>query len=234
VDRRIVWEPSTVTRFAEQVRASRAALAPASAALRHAGELVLARPEAVVGGPVHEDARRALAAMAVGIADDAHVLARAAHTSAATEHAIAVLDLRAERRHVVDVALSQVGSPWRPEYAGAQPPAPTLWCGEFVSWAYAESGHPLPAAQTPGASGFASVPAMVDWVQRHAAPQWHAGASDVRAGDIVVVDGEGHVALATGPVHDGVVPTVDGNWGGHVARTAHAVTDVVGTWRPLT
>lgn len=230
---RVHWEPAAVQRFAEQLQASRAVIAPAAAALRAAGHLVIAHSDAVLATEAHNIAHHALLAMKVGIDDDTRVLHAAARTSAVTERALAAMSHADARRHVVAAALGQVGEPWRSEYAGAQPPAPTLWCGEFVSWAYADAGHPLPAVQTPGASGFASVPAMVDWVHAHAPDQWHAGAGDVRLGDIVVVDGEGHVALALGPAHDGVVPTVDGNWAGHVARTGHAVRSVVGVWRPL-
>lgn len=227
------WEPAAVQRFAEQLEASRAAIAPALAAVRAAGHLVVAHSDAVLATPAHREAHHALLAMTVGIDDDARVLRAAARVSAATEQALVAASHADARRHVVAAALGQVGEPWRSAYAGAQPAAPALWCGEFVSWAYADAGHPLPAVQTPGASGFASVPAMVAWVHEHVPEQWHAGGSDVRLGDIVVVDGAGHVALALGPSHDGVVPTVDGNWAGHVARTTHAVTSVVGVWRPL-
>ncbi|HVU74482.1 MAG TPA: hypothetical protein VHE83_16065 [Mycobacteriales bacterium] len=232
-DHQLVWEPAAVRRFAEQLQASRAAIEPARAALQAAARLVLARGDAVAAAAAHHDAHDAVRAMTVGIDDDARVLHAAARTSEATERALVAVTHAGARQHVVAVALGQVGEPWRAEYADGQPPAPTLWCGEFVSWAYAHAGHPLPAVQTPGASGFASVPAMVDWVQAHAPQQWHTGAADVRLGDIVVVDDEGHVALALGPAHDGAVPTVDGNWAGHVARTSHATSTVVGVWRPL-
>jgi hypothetical protein len=232
-EHRVVWEPAAVHRFAEQLQRSRAALEPAIDALRSAGRLVVSPREAAAAAAAHRDAHRALHAMSTAIDDDARMLRNAARISAATERALTLATSADARRHVVAAALAEVGQPWRPEYADGQPPAPTLWCGEFVSWAYAAAGHPLPAVQTPGASGFASVPAMVRWVQSHAPREWHAGATDVRLGDIVVVDGEAHVAIALGPTRGGVVPTVDGNWAGHVARTSHAASDVVGVWRPL-
>lgn len=70
------------------------------------------------------------------------------------------------QQEVIRVAMAQVGltegarnaNPfglWYGEKAGEnwnnQP-----YCGMFVSWCFAESGHPLPEMQAPGYSGFAS------------------------------------------------------------------------------
>lgn len=77
------------------------------------------------------------------------------------------------------------------------------WCGAFVLDALHHGGYQAPA-------DWIGVAAIEAYGRRN--NTWHDGFLGVDAGDVLVLLGHGvHCGIATGPLRDGTVPTVEGN-----------------------
>lgn len=124
---------------------------------------------------------------------------------------------------VIRVALSQVGlqegarndTPFGKAYGlnvgqdwNHQP-----WCAMFISWAFAESGHPLPEMQAPGFSGFASASIGRTWCNAHGLI-----VPSPLPGDLAFFDWNGdkktdHVGLIVAVNPDRTFVSIEGNTG---------------------
>lgn len=90
------------------------------------------------------------------------------------------------------------------------------WCGNFVSWAFRQAGHPLPGNQR----SLASVAHMQNVMQREG--RFHTGTP--QPGDIVFFkDASGHACHVgiVESVSNGRVQTIEGNSGNQVARRSY-------------
>lgn len=111
--------------------------------------------------------------------------------------------------------------------AAYEHPCDAAWCGEFVGMAYRAAGHDL----GPDVWGMTSLYDAVRAGQRYRS----VPPEDAQRGDLVLMylDADQarpvtHVALATGPMVDGEIPTVDGNANDAVMRATASPARRVG------
>lgn len=93
------------------------------------------------------------------------------------------------------------------------------WCVAFYLRAWRAASVTLPYR---GASAFG----FYDWAK---GAGWAVGAAEARPGDAVIVrEGAGHCAMLSAPVKNGLVPTINGNWGDAVAEHTFHLAEVLG------
>jgi hypothetical protein len=124
---------------------------------------------------------------------------------------------------VIKVALSQVGlkegprndTPFGKAYGAnvGQDWNHQPWCAMFLSWCFAESGHPLPEMQAPGFSGFASAAIGRTYANANG---WIVGFP--APGDLAFFDSNGdqridHVGIVIAVNPDQTFSCIEGNAG---------------------
>ena len=125
--------------------------------------------------------------------------------------------------NVLEMARSQVGTregrnddnPYGTWFGSNHAP----WCGAFVSWVFASSGHPLPAIQTK--RGFMGVWLAHDWAQQH-----RRLVRTPQPGDVFFIlrrNRTGHTGIVEAVNADGTVTTIEGNTNGAGGRLGDRV-----------
>jgi cell wall-associated NlpC family hydrolase len=108
-----------------------------------------------------------------------------------------------------------------------------FWCAEFVSWAFAKAGHPLPAIDPAkkGASGYYSVQNGRDEAYRRGELFSRPKPGDIffhfNKGD----RGKGHTGIVVDVLPDGRIVTIEGNASPNSGRDGGGVVKQI---RPLT
>ena len=151
---------------------------------------------------------------------------RANYTDEAAWVAIVAEHFReADRRvgSVLDAARSQLGfregrnddNPFGKWFGNNHAP----WCGAFVSWVFASSGHPLPSIQTK--RGFTGVWLAHDWARAH-----RRLVRTPQPGDVFFIlrgNRKGHTGIVETVNADGTVTTIEGNTNGAGGRLGDRV-----------
>jgi hypothetical protein len=145
-------------------------------------------------------------------------------------------------RNVLDVALGQAGyvegrneTTKFGEWFGHDH---DFWCAMFVSWSFAQAGHPLPAVTDP--NGFKQVKSGWLYAEKVRRLVWQP-----KAGDIFFIDhgrGRGHTGIVVSvDVKTGTMVTIEGNTNAAGARNGTMVRSKTrairqanaGFWRPF-
>jgi hypothetical protein len=117
---------------------------------------------------------------------------------------------------------------------------PEPWCADFVSWCYAQAGHPI----GPNGRGCRSCAVLWEWLKDEAAAEppnlqaWMQGDQLPQPGDLVIFDENGndlpdHTGLVESVKADGNIVSIEGNYSNSVSRVSRGLSKVMGYGRIL-
>lgn len=112
---------------------------------------------------------------------------------------------------------------YRTATRGAAAGAP--WCAYFVSYIAKQAGVPI----GPNGDGMGYVPAITSWAKQTG--KFISPSSQVRAGDVILFGGSGHIGIVERVNPDGSLTTIEGNHSDRVDRVRRSKSEAIGFMR---